>query len=607
MALPSPERLLRDSGQLQERLSLLQVKGGLLDSVFGPERADGMQGELTAAVRNRELLHAQLLSRESQLQGLISRTKDFDVPYESLRSKLSALQHQLLAADSLQPDILAKKSQADRFMVIQKDLEDCEAQLTALETLVSSSQSHRTQFERLYADWKHLHSTARLKVSESEESISDHESFHNSLLNMEKWLMIMKQKLESFHRQSGEWSIEGRQHEAERALGEFPEKELQLQQMEVQGQGVLERTSEEGRVHILRDIKRQRESWLALYNMSLNLHRIGTGHVDVAEQLQTTDRLCLLECWRSVCRPLPHITAQSGGGAMASFGSGRGVNLEGETGGRGGAVEGGLIQSHHGEGHLILSAQDNTPLNSPRTGEDRGDLGDTVDSSAWSIYSRAGPKGSTDPPPDGSTGSERSAGAADRGGAAFTIKGGGGQYQSRRREFEAWLSNQNALLSGVSSSKAAALSTKELKTRQDTLRALRAELSWGQEHFQLLLQESQSAAAGPGPAEDVGLEELRYRWMLYKSKVKDVGELRTRAKRVQAQQEEPAVAAKVQKRAGLWQRVCRLALPLWLLLLALLLLAFLLPFMDEGSSCSLTNNFARSFNVMLRYNGPPPT
>ncbi|KAF3844368.1 hypothetical protein F7725_007531 [Dissostichus mawsoni] len=500
-----------------------QVKGELLDSVFGPERADGLQGELTAAVRNRELLHAQLLSRESQLQGLISRTKDFDAAYESLRSKLSALRHQLVAADSLQPDILAKKSQADRFM-----------------------------------------------------------SFHNSLLNREKWLMIMKQKLESFHSQSGEWSIEGRQHEAERALGEFPEKELQLQQMEVQGQGVLERTSEEGGPHP------------AGHQPPMGFLAGPVQHEP--QSTQTTDRLCLLECWRSVCRPLPHITAQSGGGAMASFGS--------KPGGRdrraGGSSGGGLIQSHHSEGHLILSAQDNTPLNSPRTGEDRGDLGDThLQQSRTERLDR--------PPPDGSTGSERSAGAADRGGAAFTIKGGGGQYQSRRREFEAWLSNQNALLSGVSSSKAAALSTKELKTRQDTLRALRAELSWGQEHFQLLLQESQSAAAGPGPAEDVGLEELRYRWMLYKSKVKDVGELRTRAKRVQAQQEEPAVAAKVQKRAGLWQRVCRLALPLWLLLLALLLLAFLLPFMDEGSSCSLTNNFARSFNVMLRYNGPPPT
>lgn len=59
----------------------------------------------------------------------------------------------------------------------------------------------------------------------------------------------------------------------QRALGEFPEKELQLQQMEVQGQGVLENTSVDGQVHIQRDMKRLRESWLALYNLSLNLHR----------------------------------------------------------------------------------------------------------------------------------------------------------------------------------------------------------------------------------------------------------------------------------------------------------------------------------------------
>lgn len=55
-------------------------------------------------------------------------------------------------------------------------------------------------------------------------------------------------------------------------------------------------------------------------------------------------------------------------------------------------------------------------------------------------------------------------------------------------------------------------------------------------------------------------------------------------------------------------RVCRVALLLWFLLLALLLLAsFLLPFVDESNSCSFTNNFARSFNIMLRYHGPPPT
>lgn len=183
--------------------------------------------------------------------------------------------------------------------------------------------------------------------------------------------------------------------------------------------------------------------------------------------------------------------------------------------------------------------------------------------------------------------------------------GGTAEYQSRRREFEAWLSQENKLLSGICSSWGKALSTKEVRSQQDTLTALRAAVGRGHEQFQLLLQESPASDAGQ--AEDVRLEELRYRWMLYKSKLKDVGDLRSRAKRIQAGPEEPASTAKVQKKAGLCRRVCRLALLLWLLLLALLLLALLLPLMDGGHSCSLSNNFARSFNIMLRYEGPPPT
>lgn len=180
--------------------------------------------------------------------------------------------------------------------------------------------------------------------------------------------------------------------------------------------------------------------------------------------------------------------------------------------------------------------------------------------------------------------------------------GTAGQYESSRREFEAWLCRENELLAGILSTRGAALSKKELKMRQDMLIGLRARVAEGQERFQLLLQEA-------GPVEDVGLEELRYRWMLYKSKLKDVGEVRARvgSKKAKAKKEEPVEGTKLQKRPSLLQRVCRCALPLWLLLLALLLLAFLLPLMDEGSSCSLSNNFARSFNIMLRYEGPPPT
>lgn len=55
-------------------------------------------------------------------------------------------------------------------------------------------------------------------------------------------------------------------------------------------------------------------------------------------------------------------------------------------------------------------------------------------------------------------------------------------------------------------------------------------MAWGQEQFQLLLQESQSSEAGSGAAEDVCLEELRYQWMLHKSKLKDVTDARARTR-----------------------------------------------------------------------------
>ncbi len=53
----------------------------------------------------------------SHSQGLISRTKDFGDACELVRSKLAALQERLAAADGLQPDILAKKSQSDQYRV----------------------------------------------------------------------------------------------------------------------------------------------------------------------------------------------------------------------------------------------------------------------------------------------------------------------------------------------------------------------------------------------------------------------------------------------------------------------------------------------------------
>ncbi|XP_062406899.1 nesprin-3-like isoform X2 [Sardina pilchardus] len=163
---------------------------------------------------------------------------------------------------------------------------------------------------------------------------------------------------------------------------------------------------------------------------------------------------------------------------------------------------------------------------------------------------------------------------------------GDGRASKHREAFEAWLKRGNAELSKLSSYKAP-LSGKELQARQQKLQELRADLGQGHDLFERMI------SAG---TEGQALEDLRYHWILYRTKLQDCGDPQAHAD------------LKAQKSSsGFLQRVCCAALPLQLLLLSLLLLAFLLPLTYEGNSCSLVNNFARSFKVMLRHDGLPPT
>ncbi|XP_056624469.1 nesprin-3 [Triplophysa dalaica] len=625
------EKLLKTSLQLQERLTLLQVKSDLLSSVFGQEKADDLLKELSGDMKRRESLHSQLQDRKSRLQGLISKTKDFSEAYDSIYKKLSFIKTRFYAANGLQPDILAKKSQGDQLRVIRKDLEDCEAHILALETLVSSNPTNGTKFERLYAEWKLLYNAVRIKVNDSEENIVDHELFHENILNLEKWLMTMRQKLESFRGGNGEWGINNRQQEAERALGEFPEKEIQLNQMEAQGQNVLEKTSDEGKVHIQQDLNRLRESWMSLHTLSLNLYRLLNGHLATEVQDSRSRRTECPDRWADGGHE------GSGSGAASGFEGGYLAAGDEETGQR----------PHHkldSQFHLrsestdypksIEATQNPIQVVLPEGIERPGrtevrrremsyherTLDDEVDAVTSGGDGRANRKQIED------AGMDRSnllgkieSGSADRTGEwveehiagsgiedldvqGFIGSQGPRQHvdtEAMRREFEAWLLKENNKLTKILNSQSTS-SAEELTMRQDRLKGLRAGVSWGQSQFQRLMENK-------SPNEDV--EDLRYCWMLYKSKLKEAGDLRALKthKGASAQGQELVRAGKENSSPGFLYRVCRMALPLQLLLLALLLLAFLLPMMDEGTSCSLSNNFARSFNIMLRYDGPPPT
>lgn len=638
------EKLLKKSVQLQERLSLLQVKSDLLSSVFGLEKADDLLEELSGDMRKRELLHSQLQQRKNRLQGLISKTKDFSDAYDSIHKKLTSIKERFVKTDGLQPDILAKKSQADQLRVIRKDLEDCEAHIIALETLVSSNPANRTKFERLYADWKLLYKAVRMKVNESEENIVEHESLHENILNLEKWLMIMRQKLESFRGSDGEWSIDNRQHEAERALGEFPEKELQLHQTEAQGQTVLARTSEKGKVHILQDLKRLRESWLSLHALSLNLYRLLNGHAATGDQDPLSQKTEFLDRWaevgldtgdkgpdqyqRFLLRSESTDDPELERNIEANPDQIRIVVAEGIT--RPGRSEARrkersyLDRSMDDEVDAVMSGVDRT-VNRKQIGMEGSYGGDLLRSGGWTdewVEEHMASSGIEDldmqvrygfsddaqkgmrPSQILSTSTSAAYGSADDNQMGSQGPQRHTDMEAQRREFEVWLHKENDKLTGILNNQRS-LSTKELRIRQNTLKGLRAGVAWGQSQFQKLIAGQQSKSA----EEDMELEELRYRWMLYKSKLQEAGDLRglLKHKGVRGQEQEHVRAGKANSSLGFLYRVCRVALPLQLLLLALLLLAFLLPMMDEGTSCSLSNNFARSFNIMLRYDGPPPT
>lgn len=191
----------------------------------------------------------------------------------------------------------------------------------------------------------------------------------------------------------------------QKALGEFPDKEVQLQQMEVQGQGVLDRTSEEGRVHIVRDMKRLRESWVSLYNTSLNLHRYLGGERGCGALVDRIIHLSCL-CFRLLHSSTDHMEPDSwqvrgrsvgeGGSHVTAEGSGqRTEQVTGLYGTSGDpeatAGEDGWMQGHDG-GHFIPAGREDEHLSLSRTGGGSGLslAGEEVDSSAWSVFNRAG-------------------------------------------------------------------------------------------------------------------------------------------------------------------------------------------------------------------------
>ncbi|KFV74842.1 Nesprin-3 [Struthio camelus australis] len=497
-ALAQIEAALAESSQFKEKLMTLQLKKDLLNNVLGEEEAKSLLVEVAEASKEREILHKSLLQRKRKLQNLILQHQDFDAGFAPLQNKLSAIKAKVDLENEPQPDLLGKKTQLQRLQMIQDDLAELAIQMEEVEKLVQSNTTHRHEMNQLSSDSQALKRSLEVMIQKSEEHIQKHWTFNDKLSDLQQWITVTTEKLESYQCADGERSTEGRVADLERLLAEFPDKEIHLHLVEAHGQLVMENSSPEETAHVQAELDQLKESWRSLKEMATSLLKRWQLNRPLAGEKKKTDSVDSRQISGPAFRPL-------------------GVDLSHKQERRG--------ERQNKSSHLKLL-----------------------------------------------------------------------------HDFEEWLQGENTKLTKILALESS--SVEEIKARHSKLEELQSNVPDGQRLFEDLLH----LHPVTGNTED--LEDLRYRWMLYKSKLRESLSLPVDTAEVISQLF-TSVASSTGKRSGgvcaYLRRVCWAALPLQLLLLLLLLLAFLLPVVEETHSCKLANNFARSFNLMLRYEGPPPT
>ncbi|NXT03389.1 SYNE3 protein, partial [Jacana jacana] len=489
-ALAHIEAALAESSQFKEKLMTLQLKKDLLSNILGEEEAKTLLQEVAEASKEREILHTSLLQSKSKLQNLISQHKDFDAGFAPLQKKLSAIKAKLDLEKEMRPDFLGKKTQLQRLQMIQDDLAELGIQMEMVEKLVQSNTTHRHEMNQLSSDSQALKRSLEVMIQQCEEHVQKHWAYNDKLSDLQRWITVTTEKIDSYQDADGEQNTEGRLADLEKRLAEFPDKEVQLHLVEAHGQLVMENSSPEETAHVQAELDQLKESWRSLKEMATSLLKKWQLNRPVTDKKK---KIGLVDSRWMPGPTSPHLDIYR--------------NHKQEA-----------IEGQHPSSHLKIL-----------------------------------------------------------------------------HDFEEWLQGENTQLTKILA--ATSTSAEEIKARQSSLQELQSRVPDGQSLFEDLLDLQPVI----GNSED--LEDLRYRWMLYKSKLKEymsspVGLLFLSC----------ALVCVFQKHSGgvcsFLRRVCWAALPFQLLLLLLLFLAFLLPL---PYSCTRANNFARSFNLMLRYEGPPPT
>ncbi|XP_040268814.1 nesprin-3 isoform X8 [Bufo bufo] len=785
-ALDNIEKLLEESGTIKDKLAALEKKKERILLVLGEEKTRTLLQDVATAEKEREALHQDLLQRKSSLQSLAEQRKEFDSAFKALHQKISAIRVKSMKENELQPDIIGKEAQIQRLQTL---LEELMILSSPIQELISATRSHSThahRAEQINSDYLTLQRSLETKIRKSKENINNHRLFSHNLRDLQHWITITRQKLESYQNGGKNWG----ERDVEALVAELSEKEIQRHLVEAQGQKVMDTSSPEGAALIQAELKQLIESWKSLQQLCEQISRgvkekprksspksvqnpadvtknrtsSPVSHMDTDNFLQRDKTPTSKRTGTSISHEgqVVHINSlddvrvngsprntgfQEFGGSSGTSSNFRtnsitevadgapGYNKYNKPPEVSGKKENSRRISGSGNGsssparsknsrnksaaekridgacsidrssyEFRVIGQEDEKSESPGSADtdghsirstrntDNGKKNISIDHGFGQIEKRGtggreanGDSGEGDaqgygsnfvsvrfsspdrrtspshPPPkspavasggltartsllqDGDlhrragyrispgnlqitsgfvaeenmnwTGkSPNNPGASRRNQKLVTLaesvdmvdapgaqRTGGNEasddHMKLLLEFEQWLQAESSKLNRMCASHIS--SNSEIKTRQSHLQKLQSRVPQGQKLFESLLRSRSSMTV----TEDLKLEELRYLWMLYKSKLRDSG----KHTNLKISEEPRGVIKGSGGICSFLHRVCCAALPLQLLLLLLLLLAFLLPLLYDSKNCALSNNFARSFNLMLKYDGPPPT
>ncbi|CAH2328178.1 nesprin-3-like isoform X8 [Pelobates cultripes] len=579
------EMLLEESTRIKEKCELLQMKKEDVTSVLGTEKGLSLLTEVETASKTRASLHSDLLQRKNFLQSLASQSKEFDFNFTLLQKRLSALRIKAAKENQMQPDLVGKETQLQRLQMLHEELVKLQPEIEDLKPMAKSHQTHQHQISQMSTEYLTLQSSLEANIRKSKHNISNHWMFNNTLLDIQRWIMVTRHELESFQDGSRVWDNASRERDSEVLVGEMSEKEIQLRQLGAYGQNVMESSSPEGAAHIQTELRQLSASWEALILLWQTLSR-SLKEKDIDSTAVASPGKTSLATATSLA--LQYEQGENPSTGALQPGDSFRWSIREERSEEADCVDG-FTKETNQDDNTKQSDKSPATAKKPKPGSGNDLRSRTKENTQVKPSTIGGKPGDSLAEHldvvDSSFGQTRKKNTVE-------------DHTSLLKKFEKWLQVENSKLNAIYASDVS--SSEGEKMTLSRMQKLQSRVPQGESLFEPLLRCRQSMAV----TDDLKLEDLRYRWMLYKCKLREL-----RSSSSLKPSEKPRGITK--KPSGgirsFLHRVCCAALPLQLLLLLLLLLAFLIPFLYGTQNCALSNNFAHSFNLMLRYEGPPPT